>query len=309
MESDARLIRVASLSLEQTEYDNWNGGTYFFTICLRLPLEVFVEIESQLEEIEKRLLHVSQSLWRVYGNDSFSAVSIYPASVSKDGTESPVDTLTQVPGFWAPKHFRLFISHCVSQKASVAALRDTFDALGITGFVAHEDIEPSREWEREIERALRTAEALLAVISDDFCASRWCDQEVGYALGRDLPVIPVRFNATPHGFIAKIQAISVPGGQLPRVAVPVARLLLLNTPRVMARMSDAVVAAVSDARSFAAAKEAVALLEVIPTLDSDQAKALGEAVVTNGQVRDAFGVPERIAKVLRHHGHRSLVVS
>jgi hypothetical protein len=306
LEDDARLVRLGSLSLEQTDYDNWNGGTYFFTIRLRLPLEVFVQVEPQIKETEERVLTVAQNLWREHENDSLSAVSIYPGKIGKGGVDVELLETSRLPDFWPPRRFRLFLSHCSSQKVAVGELRDALEALGITGFVAHADIEPSREWEREIESALRSAEALLAIISDDFCSSRWCDQEVGYALGRGLPVIPVRFNAPPHGFIAKIQALPVPAGHLPNVAPTVAQLLL-QTPRTSASMSNAVVTAVIEAWSFATAKEAVSVLETVTKVSVDQAKELRAAIETNSQLRHAFGVPDRIERYLLQQGHRTRV--
>jgi hypothetical protein len=306
LDIDARIVRMATIEIEQTDYDNWNGGTYMFAIRLQIPLDLFVEIESQLKDIETRLLGVSQSIWRAYDNDSFTSISISPTPVSHNGSEITPSNSTHLPDFWKPPYFRLFISHCTSLKVPVAALSDAFDALGITGFVAHEDIEPNRKWEQEIESALQTTEALLAIVSDDFCASHWCDQEVGYALGRGVPVIPVRFSAIPHGFIAKIQAIPVPQGKLQAIAMPVAKLLL-NTPLTAARMSNAAIAATAGAKSFANAKQSVALLDSFPTIDADQAAALMNAAERNGQVRDAFDVPEHIARIIRRHGHGALM--
>lgn len=48
---------------------------------------------------------------------------------------------------------------------------------------------------------------LCAIITPDFYMSKWCDQEVGIALGRAIPTISIKKGADPHGFIGRYQAI------------------------------------------------------------------------------------------------------
>jgi len=57
-EGDAKLVAVLSnseISASQTDYDNWNGGTYTYTIFLDLPQAVFSEIQSELQQIEESI--------------------------------------------------------------------------------------------------------------------------------------------------------------------------------------------------------------------------------------------------------------
>jgi hypothetical protein len=57
-EGDAKLVAVLSnseTSASQTDYDNWNGGTYTYTIFLDLPQAVFSEIQSELQQIEESI--------------------------------------------------------------------------------------------------------------------------------------------------------------------------------------------------------------------------------------------------------------
>jgi hypothetical protein len=110
---------------------------------------------------------------------------------------------------WESGTFRLFISHTSANAELAGKLRGYFAQWRIDAFVAHTTIEPTREWEREIEAALNSCHALTALVSDDFVASRWCDQEVGYCLARRVPIVPVRLGVDPHGFIAKFQAARV----------------------------------------------------------------------------------------------------
>ncbi len=49
--------------------------------------------------------------------------------------------------FWIPGYFRLFLSHLSEFKQKTAALQEALRPYGITAFVAHEDIEPTKEWQ------------------------------------------------------------------------------------------------------------------------------------------------------------------
>lgn len=130
--------------------------------------------------------------------------------------------------YWKPNHFKLFLSHKTSIKEKVSHLSSALHEFGITSFVAHEDIAPSSEWQTEIENALYSMEALVALITDDYSDSEWTDQEVGFALGRDIPVIPVAIDKLPYGFLGKIQAVKAKGRYAHDVALDISEALIAN---------------------------------------------------------------------------------
>jgi hypothetical protein len=141
-------------------------------------------------------------------------------------TEAPAQSIEQLPAFWAPGRFRLFISHVSAFRVRAAALRQFLWKYQISGFVAHEIIEPGELWQREIESALRTMDALVALLTPEFSSSRWTDQEVGWALGRGIYVLPVRRQQDPYGFIGEVQGIQGLGQSVGQVAGMVFRTLL-----------------------------------------------------------------------------------
>jgi hypothetical protein len=130
--------------------------------------------------------------------------------------------------FWEAGHFRLFLSHLATFKASVARLQRALKPYGISSFVAHVDIDPTREWQLEIERALFSMDALVAVLMPGFKESNWTDQEVGVAVGRGVPVIPIMKGLNPYGFIAKYQGFDVGNRTVGEVARSVFEILLGN---------------------------------------------------------------------------------
>ena len=112
-----------------------------------------------------------------------------------------------VERLWGVGEVRVFISHKAEYKVLANDVKSSFRNYGFASFVAHEDIEPMQEWQSEIERALFSMDLLVALLTDKFNESNWTDQEIGVAIGRQVPVIPVRIGQDPYGFLGKYQAI------------------------------------------------------------------------------------------------------
>jgi hypothetical protein len=144
-----------------------------------------------------------------------------------------------MPDFWEDGYLRLFVSHLSSNRSRVSQLKGFLSQWGVSVFVAHEDIEPSREWQREIEAALETMEVMLAVVEPGFRESAWCCQEVGYALGRKVDVVPLRVGFDPFGLFGKYQGIQGKFKTPSAIAEELVGLLLRkprHRPRVLAGM-------------------------------------------------------------------------
>jgi hypothetical protein len=101
----------------------------------------------------------------------------------------------------------MFISHLTADKMPASNLKIALSYYGVSCFVSHEDIEPTKEWANEIEKALSTMDGLCAIITPKFNNSLWCDQEVGFALGRKVLVIPICKDCDPYGIMGKYQGI------------------------------------------------------------------------------------------------------
>ncbi len=103
---------------------------------------------------------------------------------------------------------KLFISHKSEHQKIVSELASSLLSYGISCFVAHEDIEPTTEWRNEIENALRSMDVFLAFLTDDFSEGDWTNQEVGFAIAREVPIIPLKISSkNPCGFMSVYQAL------------------------------------------------------------------------------------------------------
>jgi len=151
-------------------------------------------------------------------------------------------TAVEIPDskFWQPNHFRLFLTHLSTFKVKTAQLQNTLKEYGISSFVAHKDIEPTKEWQDEIEKALFSMDALAVILTPKFNESKWTDQEVGVAVGRGVLIIPIRKGMDPYGFIGKYQGMQGEGKTIRQVADSVFRILS-NHPKTKEKIAGALV--------------------------------------------------------------------
>lgn len=305
---EATVLQQARTSLVETGYDNWNGGTTLFTLMLEVPIRTYATADEQREELEKSIQRrVSQLVRGDFGN-TITEVVISPALADESRPAEPLPSVDvpaeDVSSFWEPGFFRLFITHLAANRSEAHRLKELLAAYQIAAFVAHDDIETTREWQAEIERALRTMDALAALITPDFVQSRWCDQEVGIAIGRGKLVIPLRMGADPHGFLGKYQGLQIAGAEPTAVAAKVFETLSQNSmssPRIV----DSLVERLAASATWADAKSNMTLLERVPRLNESQVARLIRAIDENTQVGDAFGVPQRIRNLVGRIGQKT----
>jgi len=204
---------------------------------------------------------------------------------------------TVEPGFWLPGHFRLFICHLATFKEDAAALQGTLQKYQISSFVAHNDIEPTTEWQNEIEAALSTADAMVVLLREGFHQSNWTDQEIGYAMGRGMLILTVRFKQDPHGFIGRFQALNGSRKEMKTLGKEIFDILIKNK-QTRQRIAEALVARLEQSDTFAEAKTNIGLLEEVAYWDASLSDRCLAAIESNGQVSASFRVPERIKRLI-----------
>lgn len=293
----AAVVAAATPSIDETGYDNWNDGRTYYALHLTLPVGEYAKVESEISDIETSLANKLTTALRTTGNYVLNSVVVTPAfEVANDGR--PVPAVEEaVPRLWDDRMLRLFLSHVSEHKVAVGNLKRALRTYGVSGFVAHEDIEPSLEWQTEIELALQSMHAMAALLTPEFHHSNWTDQEVGVAVGRGVLVVPVRLPVTPYGFIAKSQALP---GDLARPADLASALVdvLLRQPRTAEPMREGLTVAIETAMSYAAAQAITAKIEAVSNLTSAQVARVEAAIAANRQVGEAGGVARRLRRVI-----------
>jgi hypothetical protein len=180
----------------------------------------------------------------------------------------------------------------------VGQLKYFLGLLGISSFVAHEDIEPSAEWQREIVKAIRTMHAMAALLTPDFHDSNWTDHEVGMALGRDVPVISVRLGATPYGFMSANQAMPATFTDIREMAKDLA-IILAKHAKTRDLMAEASVVALETSTVYTASIDLTDVIEIVPTFSENQLSRIEAAARDNAYVSSAFrNVPTRLQETV-----------
>jgi hypothetical protein len=176
----------------------------------------------------------------------------------------------------------LFISHVAAFKAKAASVRDHLRQFGISAFVAHEDIEPTKEWLLEIEKALFTMDALAALLTAEFHESKWTDHEVGVAIGRDKLVVPVIRDVDPYGLFGKYQGLRVGAEKMNTDQVAKELFLVFGaSPRTADRLGECLVGQIISAPSAKTAQSKLRALSQIKLLNSKHLVHVRENVISN----------------------------
>lgn len=204
------------------------------------------------------------------------------------------------PSFWHTGMLKLFVSHLARERHFAGDLRKCLLHYGISSFVAHDDIEPTKEWQVEIERALATCDTLVALLHKGFHESSWTDQEIGYVMGRGRPTYAVRLGETPYGFIGRFQAFNGTGKTAKQVAADLFDAYRKN-PVTKAAMAEICMRRFENSDSFAEAKERILFLESSEIwMDTFNAR-LSTALKGNSQISGSYGVPMRVRALINRH--------
>lgn len=201
-----KIFVVNRVSSVLESHDNWNGGIDYFSVSVPVPVSLYKKIggESRVKDCENEILKAFSTAMKGIVELDVSHINIVPYV---DNSNSNIHTERTVKA-WIPGYFRMFISHLSSDKKSAANLKIALAEYGISGFVAHEDIAPTTEWQEEIIAALRTMDALCANLTAKFHESFWCDQEVGFGLGRGILCIAIRHGSDPYGLFGRYQGVN-----------------------------------------------------------------------------------------------------
>lgn len=190
---------------------------------------------------------------------------------------------------WRPKTIRAFISHTNTAKKYANQLASELNAYGVSSFVAHDTIEPDEDWQEEIVLALKSMDVMLAFITDDFFASAWTNQEIGYALARGVPIISIKAEKLdPMGFIRNRQAVNGDINSATSNARQVNKTIRKRLSSRSTRYRESKLHRFMNANSFDEAGYAFEDIKSLPDLTSEEIEMLVEAFNSNNQLYECF---------------------
>jgi hypothetical protein len=282
------IVNATTRVHEEWSRDNWNGGTYGHALYLVLPEQLFLGAVKQKNDIQTQ---IKEDLNKVHNIQNEFIEEVFLEMEAGEDTEWRKDSGLLLVGkraitpdatkrIWGEEGFRVFLSHKSEVKKETADLKDQLRLFGISCFVAHEDIHPTKAWQDEIENALASMDGFVALMTADFHDSNWTDQEVGFAFARGVPFIAVRLGKDPYGFIGKFQALS---SSWPTAAEEIVKILIKNE-----RMFSSYVQALRKCPSWDSGNTLGKALPGIDTLNAQQIDELVAAYNETSELRGSF---------------------
>ena len=206
--------------------------------------------------------------------------------------------------FWVEDRLHLFLTHVSSEKKFVGDVKEELLNFGVDGFVAHKDIEPTKEWVDEIDLALATCDALAAFLTPGFNQSYWTDQEIGYCVARRILIIPVIMGVTPYGFISRYQGLDAMDLKPTQMAVNIVTILSQHE-LTAERMADALVANFVASQSYVSAQENwMTLQHYVKSWTPERLRAVEKSIDDNRQIREAFYLPDKVRALVAQHSQQ-----
>ncbi len=302
-----KLIINAKVTVDENVIEEpWGNG---HAVYLSLPEQIFLLYTKQKDKTQEKLREDLNSIIKVQG-EFIQFVFLEMENEEGDGWRevsgllvSEKLTIPQASAdkIWGKEGFRVFLSHRSDVKAETAQLKERLKLFGISAFVAHEDITPTKAWQDEIVNALGSMDALVALMTPNFHESEWTDQEVGFAIGRSVPIVAVRLGKNPYGFLGKFQALSCAWD---KAHIEIAKLLINND-----RMISAYIQALPMCPNWG---DGNTLAEVLPSIEKLTPIQIDEIIsIYNNvecEIRGSFGFngskPKLYGKGLVFHLNR-----
>lgn len=192
---------------------------------------------------------------------------------------------------------KVFLSYHHNARKTASRLRDSLNVLGMDVFLAHEDVEPSVEWQKGILRALKNCDVFIPVLTRSFHSSLWTDQETGIAVARRKVILPVKFSVLPYGFIGKYQALKAQK-DLQETCWKIA-FNLASKPAFRATVTDGVITAFLESGSFEESARRAKVLAKFEPFSVAQLNRIVEGGGKNSQIYRGWAARDFVRKLVR----------
>ncbi len=87
--------------------------------------------------------------------------------------------------------YRVFISHSAQDQGLVISLANLLSKFGVEVFVAEWYLTPGERLDKKVFEQIKKSDCIVVLLTRNGMRSSWVQQEIGYSLQRDKPVIPM----------------------------------------------------------------------------------------------------------------------
>ncbi|MCL4386446.1 MAG: toll/interleukin-1 receptor domain-containing protein [Cyanobacteria bacterium] len=203
--------------------------------------------------------------------------------------------------------YKIFISYSKFDKEIAGNIKDYFEEYkNINCFLAHDDLEPSSVWEKEIIKNLDSTNVFMPLQTKHLEESYWCQQEAGYALAKEIRIIPLMLDTNynlPIGFYAKFQGHTLKVNDL-RISI---KKLLIKEKIIRQDNSEEIekrIYVFSKSNSWEEASNAIqSLLEFEDGLINADVIRIIDIAADNSEIRNSFDARKFLRNFISKHAN------
>lgn len=103
---------------------------------------------------------------------------------------------------------QVYVSHAPGDLELVQDLFSTVKNFPFGVHIALEEIESGRSRKR-LEGRLANSDLVVAVLTEDATENKWINQEIGYAVAKGIPVLPLHDEIDRRGYISDVEGVAI----------------------------------------------------------------------------------------------------
>jgi hypothetical protein len=199
---------------------------------------------------------------------------------------------------------KVFISYSTADKIIAGQIKESIENHGIECFIAHDDIVPGSEWEKEIQANLEATEYFMPLHTSNLVSSFWCQQECGIAVAHNktiIPLIPDVDGVDPVGFCKRYQGIKIKTHNIPNSV----KYLLITKGLILDDNSEEIekrMMLFEASSSWAdAARSTRSLFELENSFGKADILRIVHTVLSNGEILYSFDAQPHLKRFFMKH--------
>jgi len=153
----------------------------------------------------------------------------------------------------------------------------------------------------EIEKALSSMDAMVALIMPEFHQSKWTDQEIGIAIGKHKLIIPITKGVDPYGFLSKYQGFKANGKMVHEVASAIFTIICNNDKtrnQIHSVITDLFLISISKEE----ANKRLSIIEKTESYSKESAEKIAARIIDNRILIDNHEIITRVNMILMKFG-------
>jgi len=195
---------------------------------------------------------------------------------------------------------KVFLSYSTRNKIAAGKIKDELEEYGLVVFLAHEKIEPSEKWRSKILSELKECHVFVAILTDYFRESLWCDQESGFAMAYDKKIISLKTKANPHGFLERFQAANLKKQDIPKTCKDITKSIAQDKT-LSESFRNGLIERFGSSSSYSEAIATTNKLVRVDDFTKAQMNRIVEYVIKNNQLNESVGAFPELKRFIEDH--------